>query len=156
MNRFFISIAGIFIILSLNGCIGAAVQDAIDAADEKVRLKWAEEWKPALMEEVKNSLEEGQEFAVEQMTVQLDSYRTQTNGKLEQIGVKVSDFDANKDGQVSGAESLALLQEIKAKNEDQESPLEWWEIVAALAMAYVPMTAGKEAIKAKVVGTGKG
>ena len=155
MNRLLITIAGLFVALSLNGCVGV-VQDAIDAADEKVRLKWAEEWKPALMAEVKNSLEEGREFAAEQMSVQLESYRAQTNGKIESLGVKVEDFDTNKDGQVSGVESLALLQEIKAKNEEQGNPLEWWEIAAALAMAYVPMTAGKEVLKAKVMGTGKG
>lgn len=154
MNRLPAMILGFILMLSLNGCVGV-VQDAIDAADEKVRLKWAEEWKPALMEEVKNTISQGQEFAVDQMSIQLEKYRTQTNGKLEQIGVKVADFDTNKDGRVSGAESLALLKEIKAKNEEQGSPLEWWEIAAALAMTYIPVTGAKEALKAKF-GTGKG
>lgn len=155
MNRSLI-ILSLLLIFGLSGCISPIVRDAIDAADEQVRLKWAEEWKPALMEEMKDVVAESKDRVIEEMNLQLENYRAKTDGKLESIGVRVENFDSNRDGKVSGAESLALLQEIKARNEEQGSPLSWWEIVAALGMAYLPATSLKEVVKSKLNGAGDG
>ena len=156
MNKLSTMILGVLLVLGLSGCITPMVQDAVDAASDQVRLKWAEEWKPALLAEVKDTVAESKDRAVAEMNLQLESYRTKTDGKLESIGVKVENFDTNNDGKVSGTESLALLQEIKARNEENGNPLSWWEIVAALGMAYLPATAGKEFVKSKLNGTGDG
>jgi hypothetical protein len=156
MNRLFLIISSFILMFSLNGCVSSIVNDAIDQADEKIRLKWAEEWKPTLLKEVKDTVSEGKELAVKEVSVQIEKYRSQTNGKLERIGVKVEEFDKNQDGKVSGVETLALLKEIKTKNEENGDPLSWWEIVAALAMGYLPATAAKEVVKKKLNGTGDG
>ena len=145
-------ILSLLLIFGLSGCITPMVQDAVDAASDQIRLKWAEEWKPALLAEVKDTIADGKDRAVDEMSLQLEQYRAQTNGKLESIGIKVENFDRDKDGKVSGVETLELLQAIKAANDEKGSPLSWWEIVAALGMAYLPATAAKEVVKSKLNG----
>ena len=144
------------LLFSLSGCISSAISDAVDSADQKVRLKWQEEWKPALLAEVKSTISDTKEAALKEMTVNLEKFRTETTGKLATIGVKVENFDTNGEGRISGAETLALVKEIKAKNDDAPTPLKWWEIIAALGAAYLPLTGAKEMAKSKMAGTGNG
>ena len=133
-------------VLSLNGCVGLAV----DSLEEKIRLKWAEEWKPALTQEMKDAISEGKEVALEQMAHQVDKYRLESSAKLEAIGVKVEQFDTNQDGQVAGPEMVAMLKDIKDKNDKAPKPLTWWEILMAVVAAYVPATGLKEVARKKL------
>tara|TARA_R100001244_G_scaffold25113_4_gene25579 strand:+ start:41477 stop:41947 length:471 start_codon:yes stop_codon:yes gene_type:complete len=146
----------IVLLLTFTGCVSSAVSDAIDSADQKMRLKWQEEWKPQLIAEAKGLAGEAQEAAVAAAVIQLDKYKLESEGKLERIGVKVEEFDANKDGQISGVETLALVKEIKAKNDKSGDPLGWWEILLAVGGAYLPLTGVKELAKKKMSGTGDG
>ena len=143
----------LFLLFGLTGCVSDMMQTAVDAAGNEVRLKWAEEWKPALLAEMKDTVKDSKELVVTEMSAQFETYRASTNGKLEQIGVTVENFDRNQDGVISGAETLELLQDIKAKNESNGSPLSWWEIVMALAVGYVPVTSAKELLKKKFAST---
>jgi hypothetical protein len=146
--------------LSLNGCVSSTVREATAAAvaeaENQMRLHWAEEWKPALLEEAKNLTQEAKEAAVQTAVVELEKYKAENEGRLERIGLQVENFDTNQDGQVSGAESLALLKAIQEKNKDVPNPLEWWEILLAVGAAYVPLTGAKELAKSKMNGTGDG
>ena len=148
------------LILSLNGCISSAAREAtasaISEADNQIRLRWAEEWKPALLEEAKNLTVEAKEAAISAAVIELERYKAENEGRLERIGLQVENFDTNQDGQVSGAESLALLKAIQEKNKDAPNPLEWWEILLAVGAAYVPLSGAKELAKSKMNGTGNG
>ena len=156
MKRILILIA---LILSMSGCVSTAARDAtaaaIDEADKQVRLKWSEEWKPALIAEAKNLAKDAKDNAVQSALNQLEQYKKENEGKLEKIGVKVDNFDTNNDGRVTGAETLALLKDIREKNEKNGNPLSWWEIMLAVAGAYIPLTGAKE-IARKKTGTGNG
>lgn len=143
---------------SLQGCVSSTVRDAIDTADEHVRLKWSEEWKPALMAEISTASTEAKDAALREAIEKIESYEKLNDEKLRQINVDIKDFDENKDGRITGKESLALLQEIKQKNEKSGNPLSWWEIMLLMAGSYLPMTGGKELLKSKMAkkGTGDG
>lgn len=147
-------------VLTLNGCVSSmardATQSAIDEAGKQVRLKWSEEWKPALIAEAKTLTQEAKDEAVKSAVLELEKYKKENEGRLERIGVKVENFDTNKDGKVSGSETVALLKEIKAKNDESPNPLEWWEILLAVGAAYVPLTGAKELARKKMNGTGDG
>jgi hypothetical protein len=143
------------LMLTMTGCQSLG-SNFVEGMEDRVRLKWAEEWKPAVMEELENAVAEGKEAAIKEALAKVDVYKAEQDAKLESIGVKVSDFDTNKDGSVSGTESLALLQSIKAKNDAAGNPLSLWEIMMAVAAAYVPLTGAKELAKKKMNGTGDG
>ena len=158
IRNIFNLIFGTLLLLSLNGCISATVKDAtrsaIAEADSQIRLRWAEEWKPALIAEARGLTQEAKEAAVATAVIELEKYKRESEGRLERIGVKVDNFDTNNDGRVSGHESLALLREIQAKNKKSPNPLEWWEILFAVGAAYIPLTGAKELAKSKMNGTG--
>ena len=139
----------------MTGCQSMG-SEFMTGVEEKVRLRWAEEWKPALIEELANAVANGKETAINEVLAKLDTYKAENNAKLDSIGVKVEDFDANQDGKISGAESVALLKEIKTKNDAAGNPLSWWEIAMALAAVYVPLTGAKELARKKLNGTGNG
>ena len=128
----------------------------VEGVEDRVRLKWAEEWKPAVMEELEKAVAEGKEAAIREALAKVDVYKAEQDAKLASIGVKVEDFDTNMDGSVTGVESLALLQSIKAKNDAAGNPLSLWEIMMAVAAAYVPLTGAKELARKKMNGTGDG
>lgn len=130
----------ILLVLCLNGCISNSVQEAIDAADEHARLKWSEEWKPALIAEMRSTVDQ----AKESIAIEIDGKLLEYRGKLDTIGVKVEDHDTNQDGRMQVGETLALLRDIKAKNDRAPQPLSWWEIIAAVGAAYLPLTGAKE------------
>ena len=153
MKKFLILIAMLF---TLNGCVSSAVNDAIDSADQKIRNKWNEEWRPALISEVKSTILDSKKIVLTEVKANLEKYQAQTTGKLEKIGVKVENFDENQDGRISGRETLALVREIKAKNDKAPNPLSWWEILLAVGGAYLPLTGAKEMAKSKISGTGNG
>jgi len=151
----------------MSGCISAAAKNAtasaIEEADSQVRLRWAEKWKPALIAEAKSLTEEAKAEAIKQakgakdaaissVVLELEKYKRQNEGRLDKIGVKVENFDTNKDGRVSGKESLELLKEIRKKNSESPNPLEWWEILLAVGAAYVPLTGAKELARKKMDG----
>lgn len=140
----------ILLVLSLQGCVSSMVKDAIDAADEHTRLKWSEEWKPALMEEIKSTGTEAKDAALREAIEKIENYEQLNDEKLRQIGVELDTFDQNQDGRISGQESVQLLQEIKAKNDAAGNPLSWWEIFMIVAGAYVPLTGGKELLRSKI------
>lgn len=154
----------IVLLLPQTGCISAAVEEAVttavSTAEEQMRLRWAEEWRPALAAEAQDlassAINEARlyatnaaENALSSAMIELERYRAENEGRLERIGVQVEEFDANNDGQVTGAESLALLQDIRSKNAASEDPLAWWEILLAVGGAYIPLTTAKEALKSK-------
>jgi hypothetical protein len=147
------------LLLSLNGCVSSvkdATAAAVEEAQNQVRLRWAEEWKPALLEEAKTLTQEAKEAAVTTAVIELEKYKASNEGRLERIGLQVENFDTNQDGQVSGGETVELLRAIKEKNEESPNPLEWWEILLAVGAAYVPLTGAKELAKSKISGTGNG
>lgn len=140
----------------MQGCVSSAVKDAIDSADEHVRLKWSEEWKPALIEEIDQAKTEAKDAALREAIEKIDNYKELNDQKLRQIDVRVEDFDSNKDGRITGQESLALLREIKQKNEQNGNPLSWWEIMLLMAGSYLPLTGGKEFLRSKMAKKGTG
>jgi hypothetical protein len=133
------------------GCVSSVVQDAIDAADERVRMKWAEEWKPALIAEVKNSVAEGKDQVLEEMVRRLEAY----DDRLEDIGVDIRSHDTDLDGRIQLNEMYSLVKDIKEKNEKAPQPLSWYEIAIIVAGAYLPTTAVKEGLKSRMKNSGK-
>lgn len=146
----------LMLIVGMQGCVTSAVKDAVNTADKQVRLKWSEEWKPALIKEMRDTVVESKEAVLKQSTIELAKLRKDQEDKLKSIGVKVENFDANNDGKISGAETLALVREIKAKNDKSKDPLSWWEILAAVGAAYLPLTGAKEMAKSKISKPGNG
>jgi hypothetical protein len=140
-------------LLAMTGCQSLG-SDFVEGVEEKVRLRWAEEWKPTLTLELENAITKGKESTINEVLSKLEIHKTENNAKLENIGVKVENFDTNNDGRVTGMESVALLKEIKAKNKAAGSPLSLWEIIVALAAAYVPLTGAKELARKKLNGIG--
>lgn len=152
-NKLFNLIVGALLLISLNGCVSATkdvTAAALEEAESKMRLKWAEDWRPALMKEAQELAIDAKEAAVTAAVVELEKYKLENEGRLAQIGIQVENFDLNQDGQISGAETLALLKEIKNKNESSPNPLEWWEILLAVGAAYVPLTGAKELARSRM------
>lgn len=152
-------ILALLLTISLTGCVSPAVRSALESVEDHITLKWAGEWKPALQNELDETIDEARQQLLAQAVAQIDGLETKMEGKLETIGVKIDNFDTNQDGRISGGETLALLQEIKSKNDESPNPLSWWEIMLALGAAYIPTTAAKEALKSKMSkmsGTGDG
>lgn len=128
------------------GCISSAVQDAIDTADERVRMKWAEEWKPALIAEIKSSVIEGKDQVLGEVLERLEHY----DDRLREIGVDAQSHDVDMDGRLQLSEVYSLVKDINEKNKNAPQPLNWYEIAAIVAGAYLPTTALKEGLKSKM------
>jgi hypothetical protein len=142
---------------SLTGCVSGMVQDAIDAADERVRLKWAEEWRPALEGELLESLAESQGFVLDRMLVELEGQEEQIEARLAAVNVRIEDFDEDQDGLVTDAEALTMVNELRQATDEHGNPLGWYEILMAVILGYGGTTAGKEWVKSKMTsGTGDG
>jgi len=144
----------LLLIIPLNGCVAPAVRDALQTAEDHITLKWAEKWKPAIRAELDKTIDEAKQQLLAQAVAQIDGLEAKMEGKLETIDVRVENFDTNQDGRVSGMETVALLQEIKSKNDESPTPLSWWEIMLALGAAYIPATAAKETLKSRMNGAG--
>lgn len=135
----------LIITFTLSGCISSSVQEAIDAADEHARLKWSEEWKPALIAEVKSTISETKDNIIDQMAAKLETY----SSKLDKIGVDPKKFDSDNSGELELAELVPLMKEIKAKNDQSSNPMPFWEIMLAVGATYLPLTGAKEMLLKK-------
>lgn len=147
----------LFLVVNLNGCVSGMVQDAIDAADEHVRLKWAEEWKPALEKEVAESLSGSKDYILERALTAVEGQEERLVARLDQLNIKMEDFDEDKDGLVTDSEVLVMINELRQAKDADGKPLGWYEILMAVVLGYGGTTAGKELIKSKIKkGTGSG
>lgn len=146
MNRF----AVLFILMvSLTGCqsLGAGF---VEGAEEKIRLKWAEEWKPALQAEITDSLTDARQELLTQVNNQLELQEVETRARLDSVNVRLEDFDKDADGKVTGTESAELVAALVAAKDSDGKPLNWYEILMAVILGYGGTTAGKEWIKSRM------
>lgn len=158
MMRFFLVVV---ICFPFTGCVSSMVEDAVDAAGDQVRLKWAEEWKPALaselreqmnqgkdvlLSELKAQVSEGKDVVLSQVLERLEAY----DDRLAKMGIDVASHDRDQSGKLEVHEMYGLLREIKEKNENSPQPLSWYEIMVIVAGAYLPTTALKETLKSKM------
>lgn len=140
----------IFLILPLTGCVGSAVENAINTADQQIRLKWSEEWKPALLAEVKETADDTKKEAIQAALDKIELLQDSNEEKLAKLEIQLEDFDSNKDGKLQTGETLALIQELKTKNDAMGNPLSWWDMLIIVASAYLPLTGTKELLKSKL------
>jgi len=140
----------IIILFSLNGCISTAVKDAIDTADEHVRLKWSEEWKPDIKKEIAKEAKLAKDEALKKVITRIEKYEESNKKKFEKLQVDPKDHDRNDDGKLQFTEALTLYQELNAKNKAAGNPFSWWEIILLVIAGYIPTTAGKEYLKNKM------
>lgn len=126
-------------ILAMTGCSSLAsslTRDSIDAADAKLRLKWAEEWKPAVLAEAKSLGDDALQAALNAATTKLQSSVDLQTAKLDALGV------------AKNANPLVTLKDAIGANA-QKPPaqqLPFWELALAVAAAYLPLTTAKEAL----------
>lgn len=146
----------LILLLPMTGCVSSMVQDAIDAADERIRLKWAEEWKPDLQNELKGVVGDSKDALLEQVLSKLDSQEDKIQAKLDAVNIRLKDFDSDGDGSVTGMETLALVRELKAAKDQNGNPLSWAEILGAVVLGYGGTTAGKEWVRSRLVKNGNG
>lgn len=145
------------LILNLVGCVTPLAEEAIDVADKRIRLRWAEEWKPSLKNELSNALGESQNLVLERALSELEKQEGRIETRLSEIGFHIEDFDEDKDGFVTDAEAIKMVGELRSATDAQGNPLGWYEILMAVILGYGGTTAGKEWIRSKVKkGTGDG
>jgi hypothetical protein len=141
------------LLLWLSACVSGCAA-TIDSVQEHVQDKWNNEWKDALLTEVKSTagelVEEGKDEALQQMITRLEAYDANIQSKLTALNVDINSHDTNNDGKMQLAETLALVKDIKEKNEKSPTPMNWWEIALIVAGAYLPTTAVKETLKSKI------
>ena len=142
-------IFGLILMLSLTGC-ASMVQNAVDAADAHVRLKWSEEWKPALKDELFSSLSEVQRTALEKTLDTIEEKEMDLEKRLAEFDVRLEDYDKDKDGYVTSTEVATMVSDLSSKG------VEWIDILLAVILGYGGTTAGKEFLKHKLRGTGDG
>ena len=136
--------------LPLVGCQSLG-SEFVAGAEEKLRLKWAEEWKPALQEEMAKGLDSAKESVLKETAAQIELQESVITAKLESVNVRLLDFDKNNDGKVTGEESAALLMALKDAKDKDGKPLGWYEILMAVVLGYGGTTAGKEWVKSRMV-----
>jgi hypothetical protein len=148
-------IAAVVLMVSMTGCQSFG-SGFVEGVEEKVRLKWAEEWRPAIEAELASELAEAKESVLNATTAQIELQEEKTKARLASVNVRIEDYDRDQDGKVTGAESAELLAALKAARDEDGKPLNWIEILMAVVLGYGGTTAGKEWVKSKMTGTGDG
>lgn len=141
-------------VLSTTGCVSSMIDNAMDAAQEQVRLRWAEEWRPALMEQLNREIETVRNNTLSEAVERIENFEDQTDTKLESIGLKFENYDGDSDGRLQIGEAVTLLRDIKTKNDAAGNPLSWLDILMIVIGGYLPSTAAKEFLKGKIVKKG--
>lgn len=137
-------------LLPLTGCesIGS---NFVDGAEERIRLKWSEEWQPALKDELAKSMDNVKDSILKETYSQIELQEQKLMSRLESVNVKLEDYDHNKDGRVTGSEAVELTAALRAAQDSQGKPLDWLEILGAVIIGYGTTTAGKEYLKSRMV-----
>lgn len=141
-------------ILMTAGCQSVG-NDIVNGVEEKIRLKWAEEWKPALKAELQNTLDDASDAVLKEAYIRLEHQEEKMQAKLESVNIKLEDYDTNKDGSVSGVQEVtALVKDLKESRDKDGKPLSWIEILMAVILGYGGTTTGKEILRSKMNGNG--
>lgn len=140
--------------LSTTGCVSSMIDSAMNEAQEQVRLRWAEEWRPALMTQLNQEIETVRNNTLSEAVERIENFEAQSNTKLESIGLRFENYDGNSDGRLQIGEAVALLRDIKTKNDAAGNPLSWLDILMIVIGGYLPSTAAKEFLKGKIVKKG--
>ena len=143
----------LILISSTVGC-KAFTSGMLEDAEQHLRLKWAEEWKPSLKNEVAESISKTKDVVLSQVLDALEHQESNIDARLASVNVQLENFDSNKDGYVTGAESLQLLKQLKEAKDEDGNPLSWPEILMAVILGYGGTTAGKEWVKSKMTPNG--
>lgn len=144
----------LILLLSLTGCksIGSSF---VEGAEEKLRLKWSEEWQPALKDELTESMDHVKDSILKETYAQIERQEEKIMDRLESVNVKLEDYDRNQDGRVTGVETIELVAALRAAQEPQGgTPLGWFEILSAVILGYGGATGAKEVIKSKMKNNG--
>lgn len=107
-------------LFTTSGC--SMVEDAVAA-------KWKDEWKPLVLQELKMTGLELKDEVLKEAQEQLDT-------RLAKLDVDPSRNDWNQDGKLQWDEGLALLKEMKAKNDQSPEPYSLIELAALFAAIY--------------------
>lgn len=128
----------LLVLVFVTGC-SSIVDNAVDAADAKLRLKWSEEWRPAVLAEAKSLGDEALKAALDSATQKLQNSVDLQTAKLDTLGV------------AKNADPLVTLKDALVANSQKppEQQLPFMEIVLAVAAAYVPITTAKEVLLKK-------
>ena len=141
--------------VTMTGCQGFG-SAFVDGAEERIRLRWAEEWRPAIEAEIASELANAKESVLAQTEAQILLQEAKINADLQSVNIRMEDFDKDKDGLVTGAESVRFATALKAAKDENGDPLDWYQVVMAVVLGYGGTTAGKEGVKSKMKGTGDG
>jgi hypothetical protein len=152
MNRFAVLTV---LVLSMTGCQGIG-SDFVSGAEEAIRLKWAEEWKPALKAELTSSMSSAQDALLVKVTSDLEHQEEVLTNRLASVNIRIEDFDKNKDGNVTGAETTEFVAALKSAKDEDGNSLGWYEMLMAVVLGYGGTTGAKEWMKSKMGGTGNG
>jgi len=133
------------LVLFLCGCASSMVRDAVDAADERIREKWTEEWKPNILNEIKFIMASAQDILMKEIDKDVEK-------KLSRVDLRLEDYDKNNDQRLQGTEALTLLKDIQNKNEDAPEPLSLLEIAILFAGIYGGGSAIKGGVRMAVNG----
>lgn len=144
MNKYII-IAILTLILT-PGCKSVG-SNFVEGVEDKIKLKWVEEWKPSLEAQLFDSLANAKETILKEANSKLELQEEKVKSKLAELNVKLEDFDRNGDGRVTGLESAELVAELKSKHGNE---IDWYQILLAVIVGYGGTTAGKEWIKSKL------
>lgn len=116
-------------LLLTTGCVSGMVDDAVEAAEDKLYQKWTEEWSPALMDKVEVELLTMKDQVIERID-------EDTQAKFDRLGVDAASHDRNADGSLQADEAITLLAEMKAANDAQGNPYSILELMAAFGVVY--------------------
>lgn len=107
-------------LLSSTGC--SVVENA-------VAEKWKDEWKPIVMQELKVA-------SLELKDDLLDEAKKEVDARFKKLDVDPAKADWNQDGKYQWDEAVALIREMKAKNDKLPQPFSLIELVALFAAVY--------------------